>query len=169
LTGHGGGDTALTQQLREAVRAEIDHPAIDYDDDRMRGHVLVEDFMEHHQLQWNRHSDNLDNDADERRSREQLRALLWAGLRVLATLTHDLTDHAPSPWLWLADLENDDLSPAAGVFAELDDERLTVAAEDDDEELADAAEAHVLVHAALLHPDLLDSPAFSEPGSRSSW
>ncbi|MGW3964231.1 hypothetical protein ACWED2_30755 [Amycolatopsis sp. NPDC005003] len=98
LTGHGGGDSALAQQLLETVRGEIDQPAIDYDD------------------------------ADERRSREQLRALLWAGLRVLATLTHDLTDHAPSPWLWLADLECTDLSSAVGVFAELDDERLTVPA-----------------------------------------
>jgi hypothetical protein len=163
LTGHGGGDTSLAQQLLEAVRGEIDHPAIDYDDDQMRGHVLVENFMEHHQLQWNRRSDDLDD--DERHSREQLQALLWAGLRVLATLTHDLTDHTPSPWLWLANLESDDLSPAVGVFAELDDERLTVAAEDDDEKLADAAEAHVLVRAALLHPELLDNAAFNEPGS----
>jgi hypothetical protein len=52
-----------------------------------------------------------------------------------------------------------------GVFAELDDERLTVAAEDDDKELADAAEAHVLVRAALPHPELLDSTAFDEVGS----
>jgi hypothetical protein len=155
----------LAQQLLESVRGEIDQPAIDYDDDRMRGHVLVEDFMEHHQLQWNRRSNDLDDEAGERHSREQLRALLWAGLRVLATLTHDLTDHAPSPWLWLADLDSDNLSPAVGVFAELDDERLTVAAEDDDQELADAAEAHVLVRAALLHPELLDNAAFDEPGS----
>ncbi len=165
LTGHGGGDAALAQQLLEAVRAEIDRPAIDYDDDRMRGHVLVEDFMERHDLQWNRRTGDLDDEADERRSREQLRALLWAGLRVLATLTHDLTDDAPSPWLWLADLECDDLSPAVGVLAELDDERLTEAAEDDDEELAAAAEAHVLVRAALLHPDLLDDGVSDEVGS----
>ncbi|MBE8523329.1 hypothetical protein ILP97_38570 [Amycolatopsis sp. H6(2020)] len=168
LTGHGGGDTALAQQLLEAVRAEIDQQAIDYDDDRMRGHVLLEDFMEHHDLQWNRHTGDLDDEADERRSREQLRALLWAGLRVMATLTHDLTDQAPSPWLWLADLECADLSPAVGVLAELDDERLTVAAEDDDDELATAAEAHVLVRAALLHPDLLDDGASDEVGSSLS-
>ncbi len=165
LTGHGGGDTALAQQLLETVRAEIDQPAIDYDDDQMRGHVLVEDFMEHHDLQWNRRSDDLDDEVDEQRSREQLRALLWAGLRVLTTLTHDLTDNADSPWLWLADLECDDLSPAIGVLAELDDERLTVAAEDLDEELATVAEAHVLVRTALLRPDLLDSTALNEPGS----
>ncbi|GAB3565343.1 hypothetical protein GCM10027445_10640 [Amycolatopsis endophytica] len=165
LTPHGGGDSALAQQLLEAIRAEIDQPAIGYDDDRMRGHVLVEDFMERHDLQWNRRSDDLDDDADERRSREQLRALLWSGLRVLATLTHDLADHAESPWLWLAKLECDDLSPAVGVLAELDDERLAMAAEDDDEELAAAAEAHVLVRAALLRPDLLDGPTLNEPGS----
>ncbi|WIV59124.1 hypothetical protein [Amycolatopsis nalaikhensis] len=168
LTGHGGGDSALAQQLLEAVRAEIDHPALDYGDDRMRGHVLVEGFMEHHDLQWNRRTGDLDDEADERRSREQLRALLWAGLRVLATLTHDLTDQAPSPWLWLADLECDDLSPAVGVLAELDDERLTVAAEDDDEELAAAADAHVLVRAALLHPDLLDDATSDEVESALS-
>ncbi|MGW5739971.1 hypothetical protein [Amycolatopsis sp. NPDC003861] len=168
LTGHGGGDSALAQQLLDTVRSEIDQPAIDRDDDRMRGHVLVENFMEHHDLQWNRRTGDLDEDTAERRSRDQLRALLWAGLRVLATLTHDLTDNAPSPWLWLADLECDDLSSAVGMFAELDDERLTVAADDDDEELATAAEAHVLVRAALLHPDLLDDGASDEVWSALS-
>jgi hypothetical protein len=163
LIGRGGGDAALAQHLLESVRAEIEEPAIKYDDDRMRGHVLVEEFMERHDVRWNWHSD--DSDAGERRSSDQLRALLWAGLRVLATLSHDVTDSARSPWLWLTGLRIDEVSPAVGVLAEIDDERLTVADEDDNEELISAAQTHVLVRAALLYPDLLESEAFNEPWS----
>jgi hypothetical protein len=162
LIGRGGGDAALAQQLLESVRAEIDEPVIKYDD-RMRGHVLVEEFMERHDVRWNWHSD--DSDTGERRSSEQLRALLWAGLRVLATLSHDVTDYARLPWLWLTGLRIDEVSPVVGVLAEIDDERLTVADEDDNEELISAAQAHLLVRAALLYPDLLESEAFNEPWS----
>ncbi|MEV6907209.1 hypothetical protein [Amycolatopsis sp. NPDC051071] len=164
LIGRGGGDTALAQQLLESVRGEIDEPTIAFDDDRMRGHVLVEEFMERHDLQWNQHNDE-DPDAGERRSSDQLRALLWAGLRALATLSHDVTDHARSPWLWLTGLRIDRISPAVGVLAEIDDEHLTVADEDDTEELASAAQAHLIVRAALLYPDLLESEDFTEPWS----
>lgn len=163
LIGRGGDDGALAQQLLESVRAEIDEPALRYDDDRMRGHVLVEEFMECHDLRWNWHSD--DSDAGERRSSDQLRALLWAGLRVLATLSHDVTDHARSPWLWLTGLRIDEVSPAVGVLTEIDHERLTVADEVDAEELISAAQAHLLVRAALLYPNLLESEAFNEPWS----
>ncbi|MCR6488367.1 hypothetical protein M8542_36610 [Amycolatopsis sp. OK19-0408] len=168
LTGHGNGDTALAQHLLSAVRAEIDQPATDYDDDRMRGHVLLDDFMQCHDLRWNHRSDDLDDAAYQLRSRAQLRALLWAGLRVLATVTHDVTEHARTPWLWLDALDSDDANPAVEILAEIDDEHLTASDEEDDDELTAAADAHVLIRAALLRPDLLETPALGAPGAALS-
>lgn len=55
--------------LLAAVRAEIETPNPDWEDDRMRGHVLLDDFMVEHHLAYNRVEDGLDPEADEERSR----------------------------------------------------------------------------------------------------
>lgn len=157
LTGHGEGDAATAQALLDAVRSEIDAPATDFDDDGMRGHVVLEQFMADHELTWNRVDDTLDNEADEQRSQAQLRVLLWAGLRVLATLARQDMESIRTPWSWLSTLDSDDIDDIVDTFAERDEDALDNSDEEDENELSTAATAHLLVRMALLHPDLLEA------------
>lgn len=63
----------------------------------MRAHVLVEGFMEDHQLLWNRGLDDESPVQREDRCERQLKILLWAGLRALATMADKLRDLS-GPW-----------------------------------------------------------------------
>jgi hypothetical protein len=158
VAGRGEGDPALAQALVDAVRREVDTPSTghDADDVDMRGHDVVEQFMAEHQLGWNR-------EPDERRGRRQFRALVWAGLRALATMTSSIQGEARSPWMWLAVLDE---SPVVEWFADQDDEELEFSDEDAHSQITAAARAHLLVRVALLHPGLLDpsAPEFDRLG-----
>jgi hypothetical protein len=68
LLGRGGGDPELAQALLDAIRKDQTQPATDYDDDHMRGYVLVDQFMTEHSLTYNRVDDTLDPKTDEHRS-----------------------------------------------------------------------------------------------------
>ena len=108
--------------------------------------------MDEHGLRWDRVETDLDDEDNERESQRQLRAVLWAGLRALATMTARL--NASSPWLWLAAVGAD--TPVVATFAELDEYNLEYAAEETAEQITAAARAHLHIRVALLHPALLD-------------
>lgn len=165
LVARGGGDPQLAQALLDIIRSDYESPSTDYeDDDAMRGHVLVERFMAEHDLRWNWH-DSDDPVIGEERSREQFRALLRAGLRALATLGKDTLQHAQSPWLWLAELDSDDIDPVVAEFAHRDDEEIEQASEETEAELSTAADAHLMVRVALLHATLFEQhPLEDFPG-----
>jgi hypothetical protein len=97
LLGRGSGDPALAQALLDTIRKDQAQPATGYDDDGMRGHVLVDQFTTDHNLTFNRVDTALDPKANEYRSHEQLRSLLWAGIRTLATLGKDTLKQVRSP------------------------------------------------------------------------
>lgn len=153
LASRGEGDPALAEALLVRVRSEIAEPSDD--DDRMRGLNVIEQFMDDHDLHWDHVDDDLDEDANERETRRQLRALLWAGLRALTTMTARLD--ASSPWLWLAAVGVD--TPAVVTFAELDEDNLEYVADDTAEQITAAARAHLHIRVALMHPALLISAA----------
>lgn len=162
LVARGGGDAGLAEALLDTVRADAAQPRTGYDDDRMRGFSLVEDFMSEHGLLWNRVDGELTPEADEARSRRQLRMLLWAGVRVLATLGKNTLPAAETPWVWLAELDSDVIDDAVGGFTERDVDEFEDAAEHTEDELYAATQAHVLARLALLHPELLDTDAATD-------
>ncbi|MFI9814207.1 hypothetical protein [Saccharothrix variisporea] len=155
LVGRGGGDTALAQALLDAVRADHDDPGTGVDHDGLRGHLLLDEFATAHDLQWTRVDPDADPDLAEERRRAQLRALLWAGLRCLATMGRDGLAAAESPWVWLADLDSDDVAAVVDHFADRDAEETAEAEEEAEALLYGATQAHLLVRLALLHPELL--------------
>ena len=156
VAGRGEGDPALAQALVDAVRQEIDTPAPGQDEDdlEMRGHAVLDKFIAEHELTWSEATDG------EARGHQQFRALLWAGLRALATMTSAIQSEARSPWMWLAVLDE---SPVVEWLADQDDEEMELSEEDAHSQIAAAARAHLLVRVALLHPALLD-PAAPEFG-----
>lgn len=142
----------LLRRARETgPRAETDS----WTDDEMRGHVLLEHFMEEHQLLWNRILDGETPEEAEDRCDRQLRTMLWAGLRAFATMTMSLA-HLSGPWQILDRLESDTL---VSILAEEEEEQHEEDAEEDLEDVEAAATAHALVWLAIRHPDLLDAPA----------
>lgn len=153
LIARGEGDPELAEALLNAIRNDFDSPSTDYDDDRMRGHVLIEEFRSSHGL---RDDGSTDAEPSEERWRDQLRALLWAGFRVLSTFGKDTVEHARSPWLWLADLDSDAIDPLVNELAERDSDDLEESDEETETELATAADSLLVVRMALLHPELLD-------------
>ncbi|MBL7261585.1 hypothetical protein [Paractinoplanes lichenicola] len=159
---HGSGDLALANDLLQRARqtGDEDDDGDDFDeeeltDDAMRGHVLVEDFMEAHDLQWNRVADDERSEEPEARSNRQLRILLWAGLRAAATLCVPLASLS-GPWQVLDQLGDDEV---VSLYAEQEEEDNETAAKDDDADVYSASAAHVLVWLAIRHPDLLESRA----------
>lgn len=159
LVARGGGDHELATALLKVVRGDATDPRTGFDDDGMRGHVLVDDFMQEHDLLWNRVDDTLTREADDARCRRQLRELLWAGLRVLATLGRDSLPLAETPWVWLAELESDAIDSVVDMFAGRDVERFEDATEHAADEFHAATRAHVLMRLALMHRTLLDTDA----------
>ncbi|MEU3642961.1 hypothetical protein AB0E59_06205 [Lentzea sp. NPDC034063] len=153
LIARGEGDPELAEALLLTVRNDFDSPSTDYDDDRMRGHVLIEEFRSSHGL---RDDESTDAEPSEERWRDQRRALLWAGFRVLATFGKDTLEHARSPWLWLSALDSDAVDPLVNELAERDSDNLEESDEETETELATAADALLLVRLALLHPELLE-------------
>lgn len=153
LVARGDGDSELAEALLRAVRNDFDSPSTGYDDDEMRGHVLIEEFRAAHGL---RDGESVDAEDSEERRRDQVRALLWAGFRVLATLSKGTLEHARSPWLWLASLDSDAIDSLVDDLAERDIDDLEETDEEAETELATAADAHLFVRMALHHPDLLE-------------
>jgi hypothetical protein len=154
LIARGDGDPELAEALLLAIRNDFDSPSTDYDDDdRMRGHVLIEEFRSIHGL---RDDESTDVEPSEERRHDQLRALLWAGFRVLATFGKDTLEHARSPWLWLAGLDSDAIDPLVNELAERDSDDLEESDEETETELATAADALLVVRMALLHPEILE-------------
>jgi hypothetical protein len=151
---HGAGDPELARDLLRRAQETGRESATDgWTDDRMRGYVLVERFMEDHDLRWNRVPPGLPRDQADRRSNQQLRELLWAGLRVLATLAHPVA-HVSGPWQLLSELEDDEV---VSILAEAEDERIEAAIDQDRDEIQGAAVAHALVWLAIIRPELLDT------------
>lgn len=150
----GSGEPGLAADLLRRARetgpgAETDGRD---DDDAVRGHLLMERFMAEHQLSWNQVLDDESVKDYEERASRQLRALLWAGLRALATMAMPLS-RLSGPWQLLDQLGGD---PLVSVFARGEEEQNEEDAEEDLEEVESAAAAHVLVWLSVRHPELLD-------------
>jgi hypothetical protein len=76
--------------------------------DGLRGHQLLEAFVEDHGLPWNRVLDDESGAETQERSGRQLRELLWAGLNALAALA------GACALAWLAARKPDVLETARG-------------------------------------------------------
>jgi hypothetical protein len=152
-----GAPELAADLLRRARETGPESETDSWTDDEMRGHVLVEGFMEAHQLLWNRVLEDESPAEYEDRSNRQLRTLLWAGLRALATMA-DTLRHLSGPWQLLGTLgEGDDTIVA--ILAQEEEEQKDGDTERDEEGVESAAAAHVLVWQAIHHPELLDTPA----------
>ncbi|WP_433790862.1 hypothetical protein [Actinoplanes sp. CA-252034] len=121
----------------------------------MNGHALVEEFMEVHDLQWNRVPDDDPPEGSEARSDRQLKTLLWAGLRATATLCLPLAT-VSGPWQVLDGLGADEI---VAVYAAREEEDNEAAVDDDAEEVHFAGASHLLIWLAIRHPELLKTRA----------
>jgi hypothetical protein len=156
LVVQGAGELDLAADfLRRARRTATESQTDGRSDDEMRGHLLVERFMADHQLQWNRVPADEPADETGERSDRQLRTLLWAGLRALATMAMPLK-RLTGPWQILAELGDETL---VTILAHHEEHRNEAAAEHDLDEVEAAAAAHVLVWLAIRHPSLLNTRA----------
>ncbi len=156
LVVQGAGDPELAADLLRRARETGPESETDgWDEDHMRGHVLVEGFMEDHQLLWNRGLDDESPAEREDRCDRQLKILLWAGLRALATMADTLRDLS-GPWQFLDALGDDE---AISILAQTEEEDEEESAEHDAGEVECAATALVLIWLSIHHPELLDTPA----------
>lgn len=150
-----GTPELAAELLRRARETGAEAETDGWTDDDMRGHVLVEGFMEEQQLLWKRISDAEPPDETEDRRERQLRTVLWAGLRALATMAMPLA-HLSGPWQVLDELSGETL---VSIFAQEEGEQNEENAEEDLEEVETAAAAHVVVWLTIRHPELLDDSA----------
>lgn len=158
LVVQGAGAPELAADLLRRARETGPEAETDgWADDEMRGHVLVEGFMEDHQLLWNRVLDDESSSESEDRENRQLRSLLWAGLRVTATMA-DTLRHLSGPWQLLDALADGD-DTIISILAEEEKEQNEEDAEEDRGDVESAAAALVLIWLAARHPELLDTPA----------
>lgn len=156
LVVQGSGEPGLAADLlRRAREAGRETGASGPDDDKMRGHVLVEQFTQEHQLPWNQVLGDESPEESEERGNRQLKALLWAGLRALATMAMPLS-RLSGPWQLLGQLGG---NPLVTVLAREEQEKNDEEAQEDLEEVESAAAAHVLVWLAVRHPALLRGQA----------
>jgi hypothetical protein len=146
----GSGTPELAAELLRLTREMAAEPGTDSDE--TRGHLLIERFIEDQDLGWNRVTEGEAPDEAEGRSDRQLRALLWAGLRALATLTFSLKDYT-GPWQVLEQLDG---RPLVSFLAGEEEARNEEDTEEDLEETEAAAAALVLVWLAISEPGLLD-------------
>jgi hypothetical protein len=152
----GAGDPDLaTDLLRRARETGSESETDGWAEDDMRGHVLVEGFMEDHQLLWNRGLDDESPAQREDRCDRQLKTLLWAGLRALATMADTLRGLS-GPWQLLDALSDDEV---ISILAHAEEEDEEESAEHDEGEVGSAATALVLIWLSIHHPELLDTPA----------
>jgi hypothetical protein len=156
LVVQGAGDPDLAADLLRRARETGPESETDgWTEDNMRGHVLVEGFMEDHQLLWNRVLDGESPTESEDRCDRQLKILLWAGLRVLATMADTLRGLS-GPWQLLDALGDNE---AISTLAQVEEEEEEESAEHDEGEIGSAATALVLIWLSIHHPELLDTPA----------
>ncbi|MFB9830806.1 hypothetical protein [Actinoallomurus acaciae] len=155
LTVRGSGDPALAEDLLTRARAatELDPEDDCADDDEMRGHVLLSDFMEDHSLTWKQVPKDESPAQTEQRTARQLHELLWAGVRALATLAYSLSDTA-GPWQLLYELEDDRL---ISTLAAWEAEEIAATTEHDSDEAQSAALAHAAMWLAIRRPETLDT------------
>ncbi len=157
LVVQGAGAPELAADLLRRARETGPEAETDgWADDEMRGHVLVERFMEDHQLLWNRVLDDESSSESEDRENRQLRSLLWAGLRAIATMA-DTLRHLSGPWQLLDALADGD-DTIISILAEEEKEQNEEDAEEDRGDVDSAAAALVLVWLAARNPGLLDTP-----------
>lgn len=151
----GSGDPALAEDLLARTRAATDSDPDDdgADDDEMRGHVLLSNFMQNHSLTWNQVTKDESPTQAEQRTARQLHELLWAGVRTLATLAYSLAD-ATGPWLLLNELEDD---PLISTLAAWEAEEIAATTEHDSDEAQGAALAHAAMWLAIRHPETFDT------------
>lgn len=158
LVVQGAGAPELAADLLQRARETGPKSETDgWTDDEMRGHVLVEGFVEDHQLLWDRVLDGESSSAYEDRSNRQLRSLLWAGLRAVATMA-DTLRYLSGPWQFLDALAGGS-DTIVSIRAEQEEDQHEEEAEEDWEELESAAAALLVVWLAVRRPDLLDTPA----------
>ena len=155
LVVQGAGSPELAADLLRRARETGPETETDGWDDEMRGHVLVEKFMAEHQLLWNRGSDGESSREYESRSISQLRELLWAGLRAVATMAMGLADLS-GPWQVLDRLGG---GTVVSVLAEREETEHEDAVAEDLEDVESAAGAHALAWLSIWRPELLDTPA----------
>jgi hypothetical protein len=138
--------------LLQRVRATAHERQTDgWTDDPMRGHVLIESFMTDHSLLWNRVLEEETSAETDRRRNRQLRQLLWAGLRTLATMSSPYKN-VSNPWELLDYLDGGEV---VAQFAERETGRIESATEEDETEIEYATAAHAAVWLAIRRPDLL--------------
>lgn len=153
LTAQGAGDPALAADLLRKARETAPENATEgWTDDDMRGHMLIAKFIEDHELDWNRVREGETPRQTDKRSADQLRQLVWAGLKTLATLSSPLA-HVSNAWELLDGLGDDEV---VALLAELEAERIDEAIAEDQKEMETAAAAHAAVWLAIRRPALLD-------------
>lgn len=158
LVVQGAGAPELAADLLRRARETGPKSETDgWTDDEMRGHVLVEGFIEDHQLLWDRVLDGESSSAYEDRSNRQLRSVLWAGLRAVATMA-DTLRYLSGPWQFLDALAGGS-DTIVSIRAEQEEDQHEEEAEEDWEALESAAAALLVVWLSVRHPDLLDTPA----------
>jgi hypothetical protein len=153
-TVQGAGDPALAADLLRKARQTASEDATEgWTEDEMRGHLLIERFMEEHELDWNRVRDGETHRQTNKRSADQLRQLLWAGLKTLATLSSSLS-HVNNAWQLLHSLGDDEV---VALLAELETERIDSTIDQDRQEREAAAAAHAAIWLAIHRPALLNA------------
>ncbi|WP_433435416.1 hypothetical protein [Nonomuraea sp. CA-141351] len=153
-TVQGAGDPALAADLLRKARQTASEDATEgWTEDEMRGHLLIEKFMEEHALDWNRARDGETHRQANKRSADQLRQLLWAGLKTLATLASSLR-HVNNAWQLLHGLGDDEV---VALLAELETERIDATIDQDQQEMEAAAAAHAAIWLAIHRPVLLNA------------
>ncbi|WP_067491124.1 hypothetical protein [Actinomadura hibisca] len=148
----GEADAELTADLLQLVRATaVQHETEGWTEDHMRGHALLERFMEDHALLWNRVLDDDPEGRHDQLSARRLRNLLRAGMSALATLLSPLSG-TNNPWQLLDELDDNDVVAA---LAERETSRVERGEANDAHEIRAAAFAHAAVWLAVRQPELL--------------
>ncbi|MBR7826636.1 hypothetical protein KDK95_09995 [Actinospica sp. MGRD01-02] len=157
LTMTAGGHRELAAALLGRVRAGVEDEeewgdeddALDSDD--LRGHVLLEQFMEDFGLAWNRVPDDLPRPLADERCDRQLRELLWAGMNVLAALCAS-QKAVTNPWQLLAALDQDTV---VEELAQRETARVAEWADAENEELREGCYSLAAVWLAVRAPEAL--------------
>ncbi|MFC7619245.1 hypothetical protein [Microlunatus sp. GCM10028923] len=153
LVVQGAGDPGLAEMLLAKARETVSQTSTDgWTDDDMRGHLLLERFMEDHNLQWNRVIDDDSDESYDERSKRQLRELIWAGTRALATMASSLSGLS-GPWQLLGRLDDDRI---VSIYADEEVERIELQTEQDLDEVEATALAHAAVWIAIRRTEALD-------------
>ncbi|WP_194894917.1 hypothetical protein [Catenulispora pinisilvae] len=147
-----GASREFADDLVQRARQTADDATDGFADDQMRGQLLLQSFVEAHELGWTPAADDDNHDRREAHRSELLRQLLDAGFGALATMCAGLQD-VRSPWELAVELTDD---PVVAVITDLESDRIDEDIDSDTCEVWAAATSHAAVWAAIHRPDLLD-------------